>query len=80
MAIKAVEMVRKIRDENYERNHNLSREEQLRQIHEEAALFLTRLEQKNNKPATRSKKVLSKNAVVDIMAVERFYCETQRVL
>jgi hypothetical protein len=35
-AIKAVEMVRKIRDENCERSHNLSREEQLRQIHEEA--------------------------------------------
>ena len=51
MAIKAVEMVRKIRDENYERHHNLSREEQLRQIHEEVALFLSRLEQKNNKSA-----------------------------
>jgi hypothetical protein len=58
MAIKAVEIVRKIRDENYERNHNLSREEQLRLIHEEAALFLTRLEQKRNKSAARSKKAL----------------------
>jgi hypothetical protein len=58
MAIKAVEMVRKIRDENYERNHSLSREEQLRLIHEEAAFFLTRLEQKRNKPSTRCKKVL----------------------
>ncbi len=64
MAIKAVEMVRKIRDENYERNHNLSREEQLRRIHEEAALFLSRLEQKNIRSATRSKKVLNKDAVV----------------
>jgi len=54
MAIKAVDMVRKIRDENYERNHNLPRAEQLRLIHEEAALFLTKLEQKRNKPSKQS--------------------------
>ncbi|MBI5483648.1 MAG: hypothetical protein HY888_04190 [Deltaproteobacteria bacterium] len=58
MAIKAVEMVRKIRDENYERNHSLSREEQLRLIHEEAALFLVKLEQKKKSPSMQRKKVL----------------------
>jgi len=57
MAIKAVEMVRKIRDENYERNHNLSREEQLRLIHEESALFLTKLEQKRNKASKQPENV-----------------------
>lgn len=56
MAIKAVEMVRKIRDKNFERTHDLSREEQLRLIHEEAALFLSKLEQKSTKPTTQRKK------------------------
>jgi len=55
MAIKTVEMVRKIRDENYERNHNLPREEQLRLIHEESALILAKLEQKRNKPSKQRK-------------------------
>jgi len=63
MAIKAVEMVRKIRDENCENNHTLSREEQLHLIHEEAAVFLARLEQKRNKPPTQRKRALTKPSV-----------------
>ena len=43
MAFKAVEMVRKIRDENYEMTKDLSVEEQLQLTHEKAARFLTRL-------------------------------------
>ena len=61
MAFKAVEMVRKIRDENYEMTKDLSVEEQLQLTHENAARFLTRLaEEKNpnmkkNSPTTPQK-------------------------
>lgn len=44
MGIKAVEMVRKIRDENYKRTRELSREDRLRVIHEEAAVYLGKKE------------------------------------
>jgi len=50
MSIKAVDMARKIRDENYKRTGGLSREDRLRIIHEEAAIFLG----KKEKPKTRT--------------------------
>jgi len=50
MGIKAVEMVRKIRDENYKRTSGLSHEVRLRIIHEEAAAFLG----KKEKPKPRA--------------------------
>ena len=40
MGIKAVETIRKIRDENYKRTRCLPKEERLKIIHEEAAAFL----------------------------------------
>ena len=43
MAFKAVDMVRKIRDENYERTKDIPAEEQLRMTHENAARFLETL-------------------------------------
>ena len=56
MAIKAVEMTRKIRDEAHERTSAMSREEKLRLIHEEATLFLQKMERREtgNRPIRRT--------------------------
>ncbi len=44
MAIKAVEMTRKIRDASHKRTSSMSKEEKLRLIHEEATRFLQTME------------------------------------
>lgn len=53
MAFKAVEMVRRIRDENYEKTKDLSVEEQLQLTHEKAARFLASLA-KGKKPVVKN--------------------------
>ena len=49
MAIKAVEMTRKIRDASHKRTSTMSKEEKLRLIHEEAELFLQKMEKGETK-------------------------------
>ncbi|MFH2220365.1 MAG: hypothetical protein ABII68_12000 [Pseudomonadota bacterium] len=51
MAVKAVEMARKIRDRHYEKTKNLSIEEQVKFI-KEKSIQLQRLLQRNEHPTT----------------------------
>lgn len=60
MAIKAVEMTRKIRDASHKRASAMSKEDKLRLIHEEAALFLQKMEkeERNKQPVKHRVKFL----------------------
>ena len=65
MAIKAVDMVRKIRDENYEKTKNLTVEEQLRITHENSSRFLETLAgRQQTVPVVKSKGKARKRAEV----------------
>lgn len=51
MALKAVEMVRKIRDKQYEETKNLSIEEQISYIKKKATEFQKRVKKREHSPA-----------------------------
>ena len=61
MAIKAVEMTRKIRDASYERTSAMSKEDKLRLIHEEATRFLQKMEKSETKNRSVRRTVATRN-------------------